>query len=111
MQIKADEIQGKGLNSGKAEGYAKVFKSPKEINNFRRGNILVIKRSTIDYSPIVEQASAVVMDHGLDTSHGTIAIGGYGIPCVGGTQMATKIFKDNDFLEVDADQGIVRKLF
>jgi phosphohistidine swiveling domain-containing protein len=31
-------------------------------------------------------------------------------PCVMGTKIATKIFKDGDLVEVDAEKGIVRKI-
>ena len=30
------------------------------------------------------------------------------IPCVIGTKVATKILKDNDLVEVDADKGIIK---
>ena len=32
------------------------------------------------------------------------------IPCIIGTEIATKVFKDGDLVEVDADKGIVKKL-
>jgi len=32
------------------------------------------------------------------------------IPCVINTKIATKVFKDNDLVEVDADKGIVKLL-
>ncbi len=31
-------------------------------------------------------------------------------PCIIGTKIATKILKDNDLVEVDADKGFVRKI-
>jgi phosphohistidine swiveling domain-containing protein len=33
-----------------------------------------------------------------------------GKPCVIGTKIATKVFKDGDLVEVDANKGIVKKL-
>ena len=32
------------------------------------------------------------------------------IPCIIGTKIATKILKDGDMVEVDANKGVVRKL-
>ena len=31
-------------------------------------------------------------------------------PCIVGTKIATKIFKDGDMVEVDAEKGVVRKI-
>jgi len=33
-----------------------------------------------------------------------------GIPCVVGTRIATRVFKDGDRVEVDANTGIIRIL-
>ena len=32
-------------------------------------------------------------------------------PCVIGTEIATEVFKDGDLVEVDAEKGIVRKIY
>ena len=34
----------------------------------------------------------------------------FNIPCIIGTKIATKVFKDGDRVEVDAEKGIVRKI-
>lgn len=31
-------------------------------------------------------------------------------PCVIGTKIATQVLKDNDFVEVDADNGTIKKI-
>ena len=33
-----------------------------------------------------------------------------GVPCVIGTKIATKVLKDGDKVEVDAEKGVVKKL-
>lgn len=44
------------------------------------------------------------------TSHAAIVARELKKPCVIGTKIATKIFKDGDLVEVDANKGIVRKV-
>ncbi|MFH1200598.1 MAG: PEP-utilizing enzyme [Candidatus Micrarchaeota archaeon] len=34
----------------------------------------------------------------------------FGKPCVIGTKVATKIFKDGDMVEVDSEKGVVRRI-
>jgi len=44
------------------------------------------------------------------TSHAAIVARELGIPCIIGTQVATKLLKDGDMIEVDAVRGVVRKV-
>ncbi|MEK7075302.1 MAG: PEP-utilizing enzyme [Patescibacteria group bacterium] len=43
-------------------------------------------------------------------SHAAITAREMKKPCVIGTQIGTKVFKDGDLIEVDANNGIVRKV-
>jgi len=60
--------------------------------------------------PILEKSSAIVTDEGGITSHAAISAREFGIPCIVGTHGATKFFQDGDTVEVDADQGVIKKL-
>lgn len=42
--------------------------------------------------------------------HAAIVSREFKIPCIVGTKFATKVFKDGDLVEVDADKGVVRKI-
>ena len=44
------------------------------------------------------------------TCHAAIISREFKIPCIIGTKVATEVLKDGDFVEVDANQGIVRVL-
>ena len=59
---------------------------------------------------IAKKAAAIVTDEGGMLSHAAIISREFGIPCIVGTHYATKVFKDGDLVEVDADKGIVRKI-
>ena len=56
----------------------------------------------------IKKAKAIVTDEGGVTSHAAVVSRELGIPCVIGTKLATKVFKDGDFVEVDAEKGIVK---
>ena len=63
-----------------------------------------------DYVPAMQRAVAIVTDEGGITSHAAIVSRELGLPCIVGTEHATKALKDGDFVEVDATSGFVRKL-
>lgn len=58
----------------------------------------------------MKKAVAIVTDEGGITCHAAIVSRELGIPCVVGTKIATRVFKDGDLLEVRANHGLVRKL-
>ena len=57
---------------------------------------------------LMKKAKAIVTDEGGITSHAAVISRELKIPCVIGTKIATKVLKNNDLIEVDADNGIVR---
>ena len=58
--------------------------------------------------PLMKKAKAIVTDEGGITSHAAVISRELKIPCVIGTKIATKVLKNNDLVEVDADNGVVR---
>ncbi|MCI0566183.1 hypothetical protein L0Y46_03215 [bacterium] len=57
-----------------------------------------------------QKASAIVTDIGGMLSHAAIVSRELNIPCIVGTKNASKILKNGDLVEVDADKGMVRIL-
>lgn len=47
-------------------------------------------------------------DEGGITSHTSIVAREMKKPCIIGTKIATKVFKDGDLVEVDANKGVVK---
>ena len=66
--------------------------------------------TTVDYLPAMKKASAIVTDDGGITSHAAIISRELGIPCIVGTKIATKVLKDGDLVEVNANKGEVKIL-
>lgn len=106
----AGEIQGGVASRGQAKGRVRVIQNRADFTNLEAGDILVTQMTRPEFVPIMEKAAAVVTDEGGVTCHAAIASRELGIPCVIGTQIATKVLKDGDVVEVDADHGVVRRL-
>lgn len=64
--------------------------------------------TTPDCIIAIHKASAIVTDEGDVLSHASIVSREFGIPCVIGTKIATKVLKDGDIVKVDAKNGIVK---
>lgn len=110
---KLDEIKDlRGLvaMTGKTIGTAKVLMSANEIGKVQPGDILIAVMTRPDYVPAMKRAAAIVTDEGGITSHAAIVSRELGIPCIIGTKIATRVLKDGDKLEVNANHNWVRKL-
>lgn len=104
------ECKGVTAFKGKVKGTVKVVNSIKQLEKFEDGDILVSINTSPSIMPAIQRASAIVSDEGGITSHAAIVSRELKIPCIVGTKVATKVFKDGDTVEVDADKGIARKI-
>jgi phosphohistidine swiveling domain-containing protein len=108
---KQEIIKGTPASPGKFKGVVRVELDQKVlINNFKLGEILVTGMTTPDFVPAMKKAGAIITDEGGITCHGAIIAREFKKPCIVGTRIATQILKDGDFVEVDANNGIVRIL-
>lgn len=102
------EFRGAIAFKGLVKGKAYVLRNSKDISVFPEGNILVANQTTPEFVPAMKKAIAVITDQGGITCHAAIVSRELKKPCVIGTKIATKVLKDGDYIEVDADKGIVR---
>lgn len=105
-----DDFRGLTARIGKAVGKVKIVRSATEIDKVKQGDILVAVMTRPDYVPAMKKAGAIVTDEGGITCHAAIVSRELGIPCIIGTKIATKVFKDGDLVEVNANHGWVKKL-
>lgn len=104
-------LQGHVAQSGSVRGSVRVITSLSSKNvPFKTGEILVTGMTRPEYIHLMKKAAAIVTDEGGITSHAAIVSRELGIPCIIGTKIATKVFKDGDMVEVDANKGTVRKI-
>ena len=103
-------LEGMVAYPGKVKGVANIITSAKERNKFKTGDVLVARDTTTELTSIIKRASAIVADYGGLLSHTAIVAREFKIPCVVNTKLGTKIIKDGDLLEVDADSGLIKIL-
>jgi phosphohistidine swiveling domain-containing protein len=104
------EFEGLIANRGRVNGVARVILSPEELSKIKKGDILVVPETTPDFVPSLYFAKGIIADMGGITSHAAVISRELNIPCVVGTKIATRVLKDGDLVEVDAEKGIVRIL-
>ncbi|HVO37199.1 MAG TPA: phosphoenolpyruvate synthase [Candidatus Acidoferrum sp.] len=101
----------KGIAAGKrgfGMGKAKVVTNPEEAAKvMEKGDILVTDMTNPDYVPFMKLAGAIVTDKGGVTCHAAIVSRELGIPCVVGTEMATKLMVTGKEYTVDSRGGVV----
>ncbi len=105
-----DELKGMPVWEGIVRGRVCKLSTSDEIGRMKPGEILVCPMSDPDYMPAIKKASAIVADQGGLLCHAAIVARELQIPCVVGTEYATKLLKDGDEVEVDAVKGIIRKI-
>ena len=101
------EIKGRSAFYGKARGKVVIVKSVSDLNKVKKGDILVSITTHPDYVPAMQKAKAIVTDEGGITCHAAIVSRELKKPCIVGTKIATKVLKDGDLVEVNADKGAV----
>lgn len=103
-------IKGVVASMGKVSGIVKLVITARDIKKMKKGNILVSTMTNPDLIPAISKAAAIITDTGGMTCHAAIVSRELNIPCIIGTQHATKILKDGDKVEVDANNGTIKIL-
>lgn len=111
FELVNDTFSGSVAFSGSMiRGRVKVVLNSNEMINFKEGMILVTPMTAPEYLSIMKKAAAIITDEGGITCHAAIVARELRKPCIIGTKVATSILKDNDLVEVDANNGVVRKI-
>ncbi len=107
-QSRVDGMGGTVANKGRASGQAKIIRTAGELRKVKRGDILVAPMTFPSFIPAMEKAAAFVTDEGGILCHAAIISREMNKPCVINTKNATRIIRDGDFVEVDAEYGAVK---
>jgi len=108
--INRDHVNGQTAYLGKVRGRVKIVNGVKDMSKVKKGDVLVAVSTNPDVLPAMNRAAAFVTDVGGITSHAAIIAREMKKTCVIGTKFATKIFQDGDMVEVDAMNGVVKKI-
>jgi pyruvate,water dikinase len=102
---------GRTLLTGLAIGDAAVsapvclLESPRDIDRFVDGSVLVTSTTDPDWVPIMKRAAAIVTDHGGRTSHAAIVSRELGLPAIVGAGNATELLHAGQDVTVSCAEG------
>ncbi|QER42689.1 hypothetical protein F1847_08025 [Thermodesulfobacterium sp. TA1] len=96
-----------GTIASKGVGYGKAFllEEDKNLTDFKKGEVLIVRHTRPQYAVVMEKASAVVTDIGSPTGHMASIAREYGVPMIVNTKIATQILKPGQEITVDAIHG------
>lgn len=96
---------GQSVGNKIGSGTANKIMSVKDIKKFKAGQVLVTDMTDPDWEPIMKIASAIVTDKGGRTCHAAIISREMGIPCVVGTNDASKKINSGNNITVSCAEG------
>jgi len=98
-------LKGQAASPGLASGPVRKIFSAKEISKIQEGDVLVAPMTSPDFVPAMRKVVAIITDKGGQTSHAAIVSRELGLPCVVGTETATKDLKNNQWVIVNGSLG------
>jgi phosphoenolpyruvate synthase/pyruvate phosphate dikinase len=110
VSFSGNELKGAIAYKGLAKGKARIVLDPFKVKKFDKGDVLITGMTRPEFLSLMKKASAFVTDAGGLLSHAAIVARELKKPCILATENASKVIKDGDLVEVDANKGIVRIL-
>ncbi|MFH1236047.1 MAG: PEP-utilizing enzyme [Parcubacteria group bacterium] len=104
------ELRGTPACPGRVVGIVRIVNIPQEMQKMKSGDIMVAHNTNPNLVPAMRKAGALISEAGGLTCHTAIVARELRIPCIVGVPGADKALKDGDKVEVNANQGIVRRI-
>jgi phosphohistidine swiveling domain-containing protein len=115
LDLNTEKISGQTAMKGKVTGVCHIVNWEDEniitnVDKLPDKLVIVAGQTRPQLMPLIKSAIAIITDEGGLLSHAAIVSRELKTPCIIGTKHATKILKNGDLVEVDADNGIVKIL-
>lgn len=104
-------LEGIAVGSKIGAGAVRVIEDPKDMKQFKAGDVLVTRLTDPDWEPIMRIASAIVTEEGGKTSHAAIVSREIGVPAIVGAAHARKVLKAGSLVTVDCTKGDEGRVF
>ncbi len=98
-------VKGRSVGEKIGAGPINVISSVREIDRFKKGEILVTQMTDPDWEPIMKIAAGIVTDRGGRTCHAAIISRELGVPCIVGTGNGSEILKGYSSATVCCAEG------
>lgn len=100
-----DRLQGVGTSRGRHRGRARYVSALAQAASLEPGEVLIIERSDVAWTPIFSKAGAVITEAGGLLAHSSITAREMGLPCVSSVAGARRL--DGEIVLVDGSTGEV----
>jgi pyruvate,water dikinase len=104
-------VEGKAVGEKIAPGPVRNISSPRQLADFKQGEVLVAESTTPDWEPVMKIAAAIVTERGGRTCHAAIVARELGVPAVVGAQGARSVLKDGSKVTVSCAEGEVGRVY
>ncbi len=101
-------VEGEAVGSKIGQGEVNIIEDAKDIDQFKKGQVLITDMTDPDWEPIMKIAGAIVTNRGGRTCHAAIISRELGIPCVIGTKDGTSKVTNGANVTIDCSEGIGR---
>ncbi|MFQ5875475.1 MAG: phosphoenolpyruvate synthase, partial [Dehalococcoidia bacterium] len=100
-------LSGFSASPGVGSGPIAFIQDTSQLDKIKSGDVLLASMTTPDFVPAMKRAAAIVTDRGGRTCHAAIVSRELGVPCVVGTEVATRTLVDGQIVTVDGTRGVV----
>jgi pyruvate,water dikinase len=104
-------VSGLAIGDGVSSGRARVIRDPKQLGEFREGDVLVTGNTDPDWEPIMKKAAAIVTERGGRTSHAAIVARELGVPAIVGATGAMDSIAEASTITVSCAEGEVGQAY
>lgn len=101
----SERLEGVGASGGRYRGIARFVGRLAEADRLGDGDVLVVDRSDVTWTPLFSRAGAVVTESGGLLAHSSITAREMGLPCVASVHRARLL--DGEMVVVDGTSGEV----
>jgi phosphoenolpyruvate synthase/pyruvate phosphate dikinase len=103
------ELNGICASSGCVVGKIRLIEKYKNYSP-NRNDILVASMTSVDTVNYLRNTKGIITDEGGITCHAAIVARELEKPCLVGLKIATKVLNDGDYVLLDSDKGLVKKI-
>nr|XP_037284929.1 putative phosphoenolpyruvate synthase [Rhipicephalus microplus] len=104
------EVKGSPMSQGVVEGKARVVLSFEEAHLIQKGEVLITNATDTGWTPYFPLLAGVVTEIGGPLSHGAVVAREYGLPCIVGVEGITMMLATGDYVQLDGNKGLLRKI-
>lgn len=104
-------VTGRAIGQKIGSGPVNIIRTPRDLENFEKGQVLVTETTDPDWEPLMKMAAGIVTDRGGRTSHAAIVSRELGIPCIVGCGDATEKIAQGLPITVSCAEGDAGKVY